>query len=246
MAKITVCIPNYERIDILIESFIKIVNDDRISEFIILDDNSYNFDELKEKIDNLNIDKINLFKNDYNLGTFFNKLEVVKKSSNDYCILLDSDNIIDSSYIDVIYNQKWSENKIICPAKLIHHPNNIWGENGIFIDYSIFNKNKINFEFVKKWFNEDKNLLDALLNTGNFFVNKNSYIKAFENNKFDRDIDISDVIYFNYLFLLNNENFLEIGDNLQYIHRVHNGSFYLMNSNLSREKTDYIKNLFKL
>lgn len=245
--KISLCIPNYERVEILIESFIKVLNDERISEIVIMDDNSSNFEEVKSAIDQLSNSKIKLYKQDENLGTFFNKLECIKKSENDYLILLDSDNIVDTSYIDRIYQTEWSENKIISPERLIHHPNNMWGERGIFINYKKFINTKISKQFCKDHFLRGGDTLDVLLNTGNFFVNKNSYIKSFDRNTFNRDVDICDVGFFNYLFLHSNENnYIEVCPDLEYTHRVHHGSYYMNNSAKSSGQIDILKNIFTI
>ena len=243
--KISLCIPNYERIEILIDSFINVLNDDRISEIVIMDDNSSNFETLKKTIDELSNDKIKLYKQDVNLGTFFNKLECVKKAENEYLILLDSDNMIDVSYIDKIYQLEWSINKLISPEKLIHHEHNMWNERGIFIQYTKFNGVRINKSFCKNYFLTGGDLLDVLLNTGNFFVNKDSYIKAFEKNTFNREVDICDVGFFNYLFLsIDENNYIEVCPDLEYIHRVHHGSYYMNNSSKSRSQIDILKNIF--
>lgn len=245
--KISLCIPNYERVEILIDSFINVLNDDRISEIVIMDDNSSNFEILKNEIDKLSNSKIKLYKQDENLGTFFNKLECVKKSENDYIVLLDSDNIINTSYIDRIYEQEWSENKIIAPEKLIHHPHNMWCEKGIFIGYNKFINTKINKQFCKDHFLSGGDLLEVLLNTGNFFINKKSYIKSFEKNTFNRDVDICDVGFFNYLFLHSNENnYIEVCPDLEYTHRVHSGSYYMNNSAKSPEQNMILKNIFTI
>ena len=57
MNKISICIPTYERDEILLESFSEIISDDRVSEIIILDDCSSNFNEIQQKINNLNNSK---------------------------------------------------------------------------------------------------------------------------------------------------------------------------------------------
>jgi hypothetical protein len=242
---ISLCIPNYERIEILIDSFIKVLNDDRISEIVIMDDNSSNYANIKLALDGLSNNKIKLYKQDINLGTFFNKLECVKKAENEYIILLDSDNIIDVTYIDKIYQTDWSKNKLISPERLIHHEHNMWNEKGIFIKYTKFNGVRIDKAFCKKHFLDGGDLLDVLLNTGNFFVNKESYIKSFDINTFNRDVDICDVGFFNYLFLSSNEtNYIEVCPDLEYTHRVHQGSYYMNNSSKSGNQINILKNIF--
>jgi len=230
MEKISLCIPNYTRTHFLIESFNKVINDDRISEIIINDDCSSNFEEAIKLLEDLNSNKIKIFRNEVNLGPMFNKLETIKKASNEFCILLDSDNVISKEYLDTIYSQEWSKHKIICPELLIHHEENIWNQKDVFIPYTDFLNIKIDFQYVKNCILNGKNI-ETLLNTGNFFVNKDMYVNSFVNNTFDRSVDVCDVCFFSYLFLLfDNQNYLEVCKGLNYVHRVHNGSFYLNNA----------------
>lgn len=230
MKKISLCIPNYTRTNYIIESFNNIINDDRIDEIVINDDCSPNFEEALILLNNLKSDKIKIFRNEQNLGPLFNKLETIKKATNEFCILLDSDNVISKEYLDIVFSQEWLRNKIICPEFLMHHDENIWNQKDVFISYSDFINAKIDFEYVKSCILNGRNI-ETLLNTGNFFVNKEMYVNSFNNNTFDRSVDVCDVCFFSYLFLLfDKENYLEIVKDLKYIHRVHNGSFYLNNA----------------
>lgn len=246
MKNISLIIPNYTRTSILLESFSNVLDDDRINEIIINDDDSHNFDQVKNLISSLENKKIKLFKNEKNLGTFFNKLDAVKKATNQWGILLDSDNVIDKLYIDNIYSREWLSNKIICPEKLLHHPQNCLGaKDSIFFNYELYKNHKVNFDFCSK--NFEMQHLSTLLNTGNFFINCDSYINSFEKNPFNRNIDIADVAFFNFLFLKSNpDNYLEVSDGLEYIHRVHDGSFYLNNQHLSTPANHFLRSLFKL
>jgi glycosyltransferase involved in cell wall biosynthesis len=243
--KISLCIPNYERSDILIESFIDVINDNRIQEIIIVDDNSRNYEEIYQS-EVFRNSKIKLIRNESNLGTFFNKLKAVESSSTDFLILLDSDNKIDKNYIDSIYREDWDVNTILCPEILNHHENNCWNESGVFISYENLIGKNINYDFCRESIlNNVENKLMVLLNTGNYFVNKYSYINSFNNNEFDRSVDITDVGFFNYLFLsCRKKNSMRIVQGLEYTHRVHNGSFFINNSYLSANMQDLLKNKF--
>src|SRR3954469_23730640 len=102
---ISLCITTYNRFDLTIESFRQVIDDPRISEILIVDDNS------KAEIFNLfsgmvssdpNQAKIKLFRNFENLGMSRNKARAVELASNPWCIVLDSDNVIDSAYLDAL------------------------------------------------------------------------------------------------------------------------------------------------
>lgn len=143
---ISICIPSYNRVDMVINSFINIIDDDRIDEIIIVDDfsNIDKFKELSERILKLNNNKIKLFRNKYNVGDFNNKYECVKKSKNEWIILLDSDNKINKNYLDAIPNEL-SINTIYLPDQGICESNILNYENYINYDIDLYTYKSIVF-----------------------------------------------------------------------------------------------------
>jgi len=142
---ITLAIPNYNRSELVIESFTHVINDHRINEIIILDDFSdikiYN--DLNSKIQNINNPKIKLYRNDSNLGAFLNKKKSVILSNNDWIILLDSDNIINTDYIDTIIDKNdtktiYSPSHAICSSSTLNYKSYV----------SILSKKIIKISFV--------------------------------------------------------------------------------------------------
>ena len=105
---ITICITTFNRCERTIKSFISVADDPRVSEIVICDDCSEDliFKKLKHKIKTINNAKIKLFRNKENKGAFLNKVESIKKCSNDWVALIDSDNEIDKSYIDNLPEKK--------------------------------------------------------------------------------------------------------------------------------------------
>lgn len=163
---ISVCITTYNRYNRTIKSFSSILDDDRVSEIVICDDCSEDsiFNKLKSEIEKLNNQKIKLFKNDKNKGAFLNKVESIKKCSNDWVALIDSDNEINRSYIDKLPKSRdektfYLPSIAVCSSTLLNYS-----------EYSgqTFDKNAFNNKIINT----------PLSNTGNYFFNKHTYLKA--------------------------------------------------------------------
>jgi hypothetical protein len=216
---ITLSITNYNRSELVMDSFSKVLTDDRIDEIVIVDDFSsidiYN--DLKNRIDNLKNPKIKLYRNEQNLKLFKNKTESIRKSTNDWVIVLDSDNIIDTDYVDIVCGLDKKDDTIYCPEQL----------NGINFTYKEFTSHTVDRTNIKNFV---VNLhYQTLMNTGNYFLNKNTFLKAVENSDIDYRLALADSIYIGYLWLLNG-NKITVVPNLQYYHRVHDDSWYINNA----------------
>jgi hypothetical protein len=235
---ITLAITTYNRSDIVIDAFISVLNNDFINEIVIVDDSSQEsfFEELNTKINQLENKKIKIYKNEYNLKPFLNKLEAIKKSTNDWIILLDSDNKITDEYIQIIKNLERDKDILYLPEILLNF------DNSIISDFHSLKDVVLNKKNIKEFL--ENNLITTILNVGNFFVNKNNYINTFENCNFDENLQTNDAIYFSFLWITNNLN-IKIVDNLKYYHRQHNGSWYSNNKIECENNTTNIINKIK-
>jgi glycosyltransferase involved in cell wall biosynthesis len=213
MRSISICIPTYERVDMLFESFDAVKENENISEVVIVDDASKQETwEAVQKRAKGN-PKIKLFRNEVNLDCYKNKREAISKSENDWCILLDSDNIINFDYLYRIFQlMDWSDKTIYTPSFASPH-----------FDFRKFEGLLISRENVHQWMDEP--MFETMLNAANFFVNKNGYLKTW-----DGSIDpvTSDSIYMCYKWL-EAGNKIQVVEGLNYEHRVHNGSHYKTN-----------------
>ena len=224
---ISLVIPTFNRTDFVIDSFIRVLNNEVIDEIIIVDDSS-NYEvyaKLFILVNDLQNKKVKVFRNKKNLGPLLNKYEAVKRSSNDWCILLDSDNIIGSDYVKIIEGLKKEDDVLYCPEVL-------WREvdkKKIAFNYDKFRKLIISKNNAKNYIGTE--LFETWLNTGNYFFNKNAYLKVIEENKLEDQLMINDAIYFSYLWLLSG-NRMKIVPELMYIHRVHKGSWYKRNKHV--------------
>lgn len=216
MKPISLCITNYNRLAYLFKSFEQVINDERIGEIVIVDDCSdiELFSKIYEKCQYMA--KVKLFRNKKNLSVYDNKREAVSKAENEYCIIFDSDNVIDKKYLDTIYSHDWRPDLILAPE--FARPNfNYKRYSGI----TFTKKNIAKYTY--------KVLFSTLMNTMNYFVHRDSYLDVWKPKK---DIKGADSLWLNYLWLKEG-NSIQVVKGLVYYHRV------------NHEKTEHISNYVK-
>lgn len=108
-------ITTHDRIVEVVRLISSVYHCPEIKEIVIIDDCSLDYERL---LSYTHFKKIKLFRNETNLGCFKNKLEVIKKCTQPYVLLIDSDNVIDAEYV-----KKAIENvdgkSIIAPSKAL-------------------------------------------------------------------------------------------------------------------------------
>jgi len=209
MKKISICVPTWHRFDLTIKCFEKVLTDERIQEIIINDDASTDgsYERLKEYYES--VPKVKVYQNKERKKVHGNKMMSIKKATSDWCILFDSDNIIDSSYIDKIYSLDWDDNVAYQPSFARPHFN--YKEIiGVYDKVDLKNK-----AFLT--------IFETMLNTQNFFINKNSYLNVWEDWP---DVGGADSLFFNYLWLKSGRK-INVVEGLEYDHLVHDGSFFI-------------------
>jgi glycosyltransferase involved in cell wall biosynthesis len=234
--KISLCLTNYNRVELVFESFRQVIDDERISEIVISDDCSdlEIYQQIKGIVSALNAlhgDKIKLFRTINNRDCYENKMVAISHATNDWCIIFDSDNVMDKSYLDRLYEiQEWDNNTAYMPsfAKPLFS----------YVAYEGVTLSKENIaEYI------DKPMVSTCCNCMNYFINRNEYLKVWQNDITPHTADS----------LLQNYNWFKAGNkmlivaNLHYEHLVHDGSHYKNNvhktGNLYQEITDKIKQL---
>lgn len=213
--KISLCITTFNRGDLILESFGNVLLDDRVDEIVIVDDCSTDasYTILSALSALSKISKIKVYQNPSNVGVYQNKKRSVELATNDWCIVFDSDNIIDTDYIDKLYSlQPWDKNTEYCPA--LAEP---------AFNYSSLAGPPITKANVNTLWKE--NQFEAFLNTMNSFWNREEYLKVW-----DGTIEpiSSDSIYMNYRWLAAG-NSIQVVEGMKYYHRIHNGSHYVNN-----------------
>lgn len=232
---ISLAITTYNRSDLVVESFLSVLNNEYINEIVIVDDFSDEsiFDDLKLKLDELQNNKIKLYRNDSNLKPLLNKLETIKYCQNEWVILLDSDNKITNDYIDVIKKLEKDEDVLYVSEKLLHF------NNEVISDFFNIKNCFINNNNIKDFLNRPE--LTTVLNVGNFFVNKNKYLETFIDKVIEYELQTNDALYFSYLWIMANRT-INVVDGLSYYHRQHDGSWYLNNSFECNKNTNELIN----
>lgn len=245
MRNISIAIPYYNRSAFIIETIKFLIGDDRISEIVINDDNSHpeDYAKLMQIVDGIN--KITVFRNDKNLGTYYNKIEVLKRCTNEWVYLLDSDNYLYSDSLDALYNIEWNEDTTYNPAGVFMNGNrepynscsgNL-GHDRFCGDKEILFENVVDYYILDGGFG-------GFLNTGNFFVNKNKYLSVCQEHEAKiKEHNIkpfaSDGIFFNYLWL-SAGNKLRVVPSLNYFHRIHNNSTWSASAHESQFVSDVL------
>ena len=212
MRKVSLCITTHNRTWMLMRSFDQLLDDDRVSEIVIVDDASKIdvWNEICIDIGLLKNPKIKLFRNDKNLGCYRNKKRSVELATNDNVIIADSDNIFSKDYIDKLYQYGfWGETVAYAPD--FAKPN---------FDYRAYDGVLISKQNVHLLIGKPG--VDALLNTMNYFVNRDAYLKAWKD---DIEPHAIDSVYHNYNWLVSGGLILVV-KGLEYIHNIHDGSLY--------------------
>lgn len=230
---ISLCIPTYQRTQLLYESFEQVIDDDRISEIIILDDHSDTkvWDEIRRALPD-DSEKLKLFRNNHNLGCYHNKREVIHIATNPWVWIFDSDNVMTNKCVDAVWNLKdtWDKNVLLQPEFAKPH----------------FDFRKYSGEFI--WArNVSKFVVDptftTMLNAMNYFVNREEYLRTFEDRP---EPWTADSLLQNYNWLAKG-NGIYVTPGLQYEHRVHDGSHYKEHhrktGNLYNELVEKLKQL---
>lgn len=229
--KLSLCITTYNRYELLKESYAQVIDDPRISEIIIVDDCSSE-PGIKEKVNSLAGGKVKVFHQAQNRGMSRNKADAISYASNEWCIIFDSDNVIGPDYLDAFDSfaidgdglntfKRIADIKrfIFCPefAKPeFDYREFKCGNGSCGIRSGIYGAPECAFEIRNDSFN-------CLMNTCNYIVNRDFYLKTYE---FNQSHVASDTIWHNYNHLKAGGLFVVL-PGMQYYHRVHKGSGFL-------------------
>ena len=212
---ISVCFTNYNRTGLLFEAVAPFLSDDRISEIIISDDCST--EEVYQTIlwQYNTIDKVKVFRNETNLDCYRNKRQAVKLASNEWVMLLDSDNIFSREFTDVLFSQQpWNNSWAYAPEWARPH-----------FDFTRITGTALSKNNISSYL--DKGSCSTMLNAMNYLVNREEYLRVFGLSG-NVDPVTSDSLFQNYNWLKGG-NTVYVTPGLQYDHRVHDGSHYQKN-----------------
>lgn len=208
MRQISLCITNYNRKELLLESFAKIYDNEAISEIIISDDCSDM--ELYIELESIlkSMPKVKMFRNESNVDCYRNKKNAIELASNQWVIILDSDNIIDFDYLYRIFQiMDWDRRTIYAPDFAMPT-----------FCYEQFSGTEITRGNVSMFMDEP--MFETCLNTFNFFVHRDTYLRVWDGSV---DPVTSDSIFFCMKWLEAGYK-INIVSGLRYFHRVHEGN----------------------
>ena len=237
----SLCITTLNRFDFLKKYIPRYLENGFISEIIISDESSSNDFKLLQEYFPDNNNKLKLVKNETVLGPFLNKIRCCKEASNEWIVLMDSDNFADiDNYFKIA--QKYitssshniNEKTILSPA--MASPNFDYK----FLANIILTKNNIRNYYNNPMFN-------CFINTGNYIINKN----LIDTLNFEKDIELiqkssaCDVKLMNTLFFEQFENLnIHVVENMKYDHVVHGESVYLKNYIKTQDTINIVNDRF--
>jgi glycosyltransferase involved in cell wall biosynthesis len=210
---ISLCITTFNRMEWTLRSFEQVLYDPRLKEIIISDDCSEPsvYTKLEDAVGGM--DNVKLFRTEKNLGCYHNKKRAIELASSEWVVILDSDNIIGPEYLDVIFEQYWDEKKIMAPQ--LGLPS---------LDYSAWTPLMFSSKNVAHYI--DKGNFAMFLNTFNFCINRNEFLRIFDDSV---EPWTSDSIYFCYCWLAGG-NYIHCVPHLRYTHSIHPQSHYTLHN----------------
>lgn len=212
---VSISIPTWNRVDVLIESFSKVLSDERVENIHIQDDASdiEIYKQVKSMVDVLNTthnNKITISRNLTNQDCFRNKQHAVLGAKSEWVVLLDSDNIIDTDYLDRLYEiENWDAGTIYTPDNA--YPN---------FDFTAYSGLLLSKENISE--NIDKPLLETMLNASNYFIHKDTWLSVWDGSE---NPVTSDSIYVCMKWLQSGKK-IKVVQGLKYFHRVWEQSHY--------------------
>lgn len=224
MKQISLCLTHWNRANIIQNAYAKVYDDERISEIVISDDHS----DYTQYLDLLRLrsERIHIFRNPANLGVGGNKAQAIELAQNDWCIIFDSDNVLDTDYIDKLYEiPVWDTDTIYAPTFAKPH-----------FDYRAIQGKTITGANVREFVGTG--MFSCFLNTGNYFVHRKTFAEVYEHVQ----VKGADSIYILYLWLKAGKKVVPV-PGLHYEHLVHNGSYYQSVAKESEPLTQHYEKL---
>jgi glycosyltransferase involved in cell wall biosynthesis len=245
MKTISLAIPFYNTSNYFLDCIKYSLDNDFVSEIVVNDDCSSKneWDKLNQIINTLNVSKIKVFRNEENLGPFRNKYRTVNMCSNQWIYLLDSDNHpFENSYS--LIGSVSDENPLI-----VYSPQHLYCKNDNVENYETisnydFKYDSIGIEETKDMIFKRTKWFDWFFNSGNYIINRNTYLEALKDPYQDKgtvllDADTASSFY----FLLKYGVKFEIIKGLAHHHRLRKDSTWVACGEKSQMSVDYYKNL---
>ena len=243
MKNISLVIPFYNTSRYFLEAIKYSLEDDFVSEIVVNDDASSEdeWKKLNDIVNDLDSDKIKLFRNKNNLGGFRNKYNAVKNSTCEWDYLLDSDNHPYDTTLDIIQSIENPDSNICySPQTLLLHQEDTptpYDSKTYNFRYNLIGIDDAQDAIFKKTY-----LFDWFLNTGNFVVNREKYLERLLNgyNNIDEPVYACSVA-FSYHWMSNGGQYKIVPD-MKYYHRCRKNSYWNHCGGNSQMSVDYYNN----
>ena len=245
MENISLAIPFYNTSDYFLDCIKYSIENKFISEIVVNDDCSddYHWEKINEIVNSLNTDKIKLFRNKINLGPFRNKYCTVNKCSNSWVYLLDSDNHPFENTYSLVENISNEDSLIVYSPQHLYCKSDNVEKYETISDYN-FKYDLIGIEETKDMIFKKTKWFDWFFNSGNYIVNRDTYIKALKEPYENKDTTLLDAdTAASFYFLLKYGVKFKIVKNLSHHHRLRKDSTWNVCGEKSQMSVDYYKNL---
>lgn len=216
---LSLCITTYNRYELTTLSCMHVLQDPRINEVVILDDASTDGSYEKLRAYYEPFEKVKVIRQARNRGMSITKRDAIALASQQWAMILDSDNEIDHTYLDALSSVPLKRDTIYCPDWAMPQ-----------FDYRSFVGLTIDKSNVKKYLRMP--MFEQHLNTANYVVPGYQYCQVYQH---DEAIKETDTIHFAYLWLKWGGKF-HIVPGMRYQHLVHAESGWLKNADYNIKK----------
>lgn len=211
MKNISVAVTTFNRYDLTIKSFEKIIDHPQVSEIIVVDDASTNGDGKRLADYFKGHPKVKVIRQAINRTMQRNKADAVSFANNNWVALIDSDNEINSDYLDTFLSiENPQPDTIYAPQRAT--------PQFLYDDFAGATIDKFN---VKGYIKVP--LFGALINTCNYIVHRDTYINTFE---YQPEIKGTDTAA-HFLRHLKNGGKFHVVKGMEYIHAISNDSEFM-------------------
>lgn len=226
---ISLALTNYNREELLIESFSNVLTDPRLKEIVISDDHSdpLLYARLCEYFKKNTV--VKLFRNEGNVNMSQNKMLAIKRCQQGFVLILDSDNIVYPDYLTALFKlSHLDENTIYLPC--FAEPQ---------FDFRPYSGLLITKENVADRMEEA--MFRVMLNCCNYVVNRDTYLRRYQHNP---EVLGADTIHFAYNWLKDG-GVMYVVPEMQYYHRVHAESGFMQHVHKNMADAQRFETLIK-
>ena len=243
MKNVSLAIPFYNTSRYFLEVIKYSLEDDFVSEIVVNDDASSESEwkKLNGIVNDLDSDKIKLFRNENNLGGFGNKYNSVKNSTGEWVYLLDSDNHLHETTLDIIKSIKDPQPNICYAPHSLLMQQDTATKPYETVTYN-FKYDLIGIDEAQDAIIKRTKYFDWFLNTGNFVFNREKYLERLYNPYVNNEKTFGACsIAFSYHWM-SRGGLCKIVPNMKYYHRTRKDSYWNSCGSNSQISVDYYNN----